>query len=129
MSASATAFDLWHEPRKLVGVTIAVARISPIFHTEWLRKEGWDTPVDLNVATAREVLEGKVHQRYKAALKKPIPSATKKFHEKILQAMAAAGSLYVPRNELSRCLSGKKIPKFLRDRSFDFFYFHSIPLA
>ncbi|SPE51859.1 hypothetical protein SBV1_1440049 [Verrucomicrobia bacterium] len=31
MSASATALDLWHETRRLVGVTIVVARICPHF--------------------------------------------------------------------------------------------------
>jgi len=129
MSASAAAFDLWHEARRLIGVTIVVARIAPIFYTEWLPKEGWDRPLDFNVATAREFLESKVYQRYKAALKKPVPSATRKFHEKVLSAMAAAGLIHVTPSELRRCPSGRKIPKFLRDRNFNFFYFHSIPLA
>ncbi|SPE59616.1 hypothetical protein SBV1_3360011 [Verrucomicrobia bacterium] len=43
--------------------------------------------------------------------------------------MAAAGLIHVPRSELRRCPSGRQIPKFLLDRDFNFFYFHSIPLA
>ena len=125
-SPAATAFHLWPKDKMLAGTGVIVSRIAPFFYTEMLRREG-DQPLDFSLPTAEAIMQSEVYQKYLAALKKPIPSAAKRLHNKILPTVASAGFIYLPQTSLNRRPRLRGIPGFLQRRPISFFYFHSIP--
>jgi hypothetical protein len=125
-SPAATAYHLWPKEKMLAGVGVIVSRIAPFFYTEMLRREAWDQPLDFNLPTAKEIMESEVYQNYVAALKKPIPSAAKRLHDKILPTVASAGFIYLPQTSLNRRPRLRGVPGFLQRRPISFFYFHSM---
>ena len=124
VNPTATVFELWPKDEKLAVIEIIVSRIAPLFYSEVRQKEAFE-PLDFTLPTAKHVMESEAYQKYLVSLKKPISPATKRLHDKTLPIIAANGFIHVSEKLLDRHPLEKGIPRFLRTRSFNFFYFHS----
>ncbi len=125
-SPAGESLHLWPVGSSAWGVEIVVSRITPIFYTDFLRKEGWDRKIDLSLLG--RISKSDSYIRYKRALKKPISMEAKRFRNKLLTIMASKGIIHVPENVLDKHPTRANIPSFLRKMKLQFFYFYSIPL-
>lgn len=118
-------FRIKFSNRKLGGITVHLSHVAPVFAWRFEPVEGFE-PIDWQKTRSDIVIQ---MRRYARARGQRLPKRIKALIERVLDVLAASGLIAVSEKELRSTPSrSRQIPKSLRNYSFAFFYFESIPI-